>query len=243
MIKNFTQKLRKNNNLKKEKKRWPELTWHGAAARIPKVLFQVYTNYGNGRGTCFLLSVATPEENVYYGMFATAWHVLKDVKSMEGIRLVSADRKKTLNSQNSTIHYEKLREEIYDTAIIIVKTDKPIIDEANLLPIPPKDLLLAQGAEIAWMGFPGLVEPAPCFFHGYISGYQDNPPRYIVDGVAINGVSGGPVFDKHAQLAGLVSAYRPNKRDDNVILPGVSLLLPINSIRYFMENLPNSITL
>jgi hypothetical protein len=31
------------------------------------------------------------------------------------------------------------------------------------------------------------------------------PPVYLVDGVAINGVSGGPVFDDRCHLVGLVS--------------------------------------
>lgn len=241
MIKNFIQKIRENINTRREKKKWPELTWHDAATKVSKILFRVYTN--DGMGTCFLLSIATPGEGVHYGMFATAWHVLKDVQTKESIKLVSADRKKKLDSINSTIDFERLGDEEYDTALIIVKTNEPIIDENNLLPIPPKEHLLAQGAELAWMGFPGFVEPEPCFFHGYISGYLDNPPTYLVDGVAINGVSGGPAFDKHAQLAGLVSAYLPNQLDEDTILPGISILIPINPIRAFMEKLQNAIRL
>jgi hypothetical protein len=46
------------------------------------------------------------------------------------------------------------------------------------------------------------------------------PPVYLVDGVAINGVSGGPVFDDRCHLAGLVSAYLPNRVAPNTTLPG-----------------------
>ena len=141
------------------------------------------------------------------------------------------------------IEFVRLGKEIRDTALITVKSAEIITEETNLLPIPPKEYMLAKGAEIGWLGFPGFVEPEPCFFHGYISGYSDNPSRYFVDGVAINGVSGGPAFDKHAQLIGLVSAYLPNRLDENTTLPGLSMLVPINAIRDFMEKLPKTIML
>lgn len=94
---------------------------------------------------------------------------------------------------------------------------------------------MARGAEIGWLGFPGIVEPELCFFHGYVSGYLNDPPTYLVDGVAINGVSGRPVFDNRAHVIGLVCAYRPNRIDDQTTLPGVTALMPTNAIRYWME--------
>ena len=223
-----------------EKERWPELTWPADATKVEKCLFRVYA--GNTLGTCFLLSLADPEENTHYGMFATAWHVLKDLKIKEDIRLVSADKERKLDNKNASIDFVRLGEEAYDTGLIIVKSAENIMEETNLLPIPQKEVMLAKGAEIGRMGFPGSVEPEPCFFHGYISGYLDASPRYLVDGVAIHGVSGGPAFDNRGQIIGLVSAYLPNQRN-NKTLPGLSMLVPINSIRHFMENLPNSIML
>jgi len=218
----------------------PELTWHAAATKVEKSLFRVYTESGMGSG--FLLSVAENEKK-HYGMFATAWHVLSNLKTVDSLQLVSANRKKDINNHNATLSFVRLGDKEYDTGIIIAESNELIIDETSLLTIPPKDLMLARGAEIGWMGFPGFVEPEPCFFHGYISGYLDYPPRYLVDGVAINGVSGGPAFDKYGQIAGLVSSYLPNRRDEKTILPGVAMLVPINAIRAFMERLPNSINL
>jgi hypothetical protein len=73
------------------------------------------------------------------------------------------------------------------------------------------------------------------FFHGHVSGYLKEPPTYLVDGVAIDGVSGGPAFDNRCHIIGLVSSYLPNKIDEKTILPGLLALVPINAIRYFME--------
>ena len=80
-----------------------------------------------------------------------------------------------------------------------------------------------------------MAEAELCFFHGFISGYFNDPPTYLVDGVAINGVSGGPAFDNRVHIIGLVSAYIPNRVDRQTTLPGLMALIPINAIRYWME--------
>jgi hypothetical protein len=101
----------------------------------------------------------------------------------------------------------------------------------------PHEWMLPRGAEIAWMGYPGLTEPELCFFHGHISGYSGDPPLYYVDGHAINGVSGGPAFDNRAHFIGLVSSYLPNRVDENTVLPGLLAVVPITMIRYHFEHI------
>ena len=75
-----------------------------------------------------------------------------------------------------------------------------------------------------------------CFFHVYISGYLNDPPTYLVDGVALNGISGGPALDNSAHVIGLVSAHIPNRVDQDTTSPGVMSLVLINAIRYWMEH-------
>ncbi|MGH7973828.1 MAG: hypothetical protein ACREIC_34355, partial [Limisphaerales bacterium] len=84
---------------------------------------------------------------------------------------------------------------------------------------------------------PGLVFPELCFFQGCVSGYQEQPPIYLVDGVAINGVSGGPAFDRSGLVVGLVSAYLPNQIDSNTTLPGLMMVTPLNLVRLWMQEL------
>ncbi len=150
--------------------------------------------------------------------------------------LVSADKKIVLSSKTDQIGFHPIGDTRYDTALIIVKTGEPLFEESELLPLLPFDSMLARGADIGWLGFPGMTEPELCFFHGYISGYLNDPPTYLVDGVAINGVSGGPAFDNRSHIVGLVSAYIPNKVDSFTTLPGLLALIPINAIRYWLED-------
>ena|SRR5437870_7453423 len=61
------------------------------------------------------------------------------------------------------------------------------------------------------MGFPAIVPSTLCFFSVTISARQEERHTYLIDGVAIHGVSGGPVVysnvAKGVQIVGTVSAY------------------------------------
>jgi hypothetical protein len=63
-----------------------------------------------------------------------------------------------------------------------------------------------------------------CFFSGIISARQDFRKAYLIDGVAINGVSGGPVIysteTEGIQFVGTVNAYKAN-RVTGEALPGL----------------------
>jgi hypothetical protein len=62
-----------------------------------------------------------------------------------------------------------------------------------------------------------------CFFSGHISAWLEPDEAYLVDGVAINGVSGGPAFIPERMLIGVVSAYIPN-RATGELLPGLAVV-------------------
>ena len=60
---------------------------------------------------------------------------------------------------------------------------------------------------------------------------------YLVDGVAINGVSGGPAFRlgvKSAELMGVASAYIPNRATGDV-LPGVAVVRDVQEFHEFAD--------
>lgn len=105
----------------------------------------------------------------------------------------------------------------------------------NALPTEPIEIVPPQrivkpGVEVGWLGFPYLVSPELCFFSGHISAVVDG--RYFIDGVAIEGVSGGPAFlyrnvdPTGLYILGSISAYRPNRATGET-LPG--LLVADNS--------------
>jgi hypothetical protein len=177
------------------------------------------------------------ESGEYYASIATAWHVVEPlVGTTEDLEIMSVDMQTVFSSVANEVGFHPIGDTKFDTAMILLKTGKPLINDTELLPIVPDDSVLARGAEIGWLGFPGIAETELCFFHGFISGHLDSPPTYLVDGVAINGVSGGPAFDNRAHVIGLVSSYRPNRIDQHTTLPGLLALMPINAFRYWMQH-------
>ena len=98
------------------------------------------------------------------------------------------------------------------------------------LPLSAKDTHVKVGVEIGWLGFPAVASEL-CFFSGRVSAYEDLRQRYLVDGVAINGVSGGPTFkaeDTGVSIMGAVSAYLPNTATSTgQVLPGLSVVADV----------------
>lgn len=88
----------------------------------------------------------------------------------------------------------------------------------------PMDQPCAIGIDIGWLGFPAIEPDTLCFFAGTVSARQAHRKAYLIDGVAINGVSGGPVFhcpaSDEVQIIGCVTAYHAN-RVTGETLPGL----------------------
>ena len=124
------------------------------------------------------------------------------------------------------------------------------LDESDAHALPPEPLPLLgdesfvrTGVTIGWLGYPHLVEGGTrcCFFSGSVSDLIDH--RYFVDGVAIHGVSGGPVFcpDKvgRVTIIGSISEYRPNWQGGES-LPGLLVaddISPSNLLAEATDNL------
>jgi hypothetical protein len=215
---------------------WPELEWHEVIDRVSPCVFRIETDQSAGTG--FVFSMArTPRNGRHYTMVATAWHVLRDsVDIASPLTLISSDGQREWRSTSDNIGYTRLGDEAFDTALVMVESAEPLMEDlSGLLPILPVESHMARGAEVGWLGFPGIAEPELCFFTGVISGYLNNPPGYLVDGVAINGVSGGPVFVNRCHLIGMMTAYIPNQIDKGMTLPGLSAVTPINAIRLWAE--------
>lgn len=120
-----------------------------------------------------------------------------------------------------------------DQAIIIFGKDTLPLPAANL-PLLQIDTRYNEGVEIGWLGYPAVAPSSNlCFFCGHISTWIEADEAYLVDGVAINGVSGGPAFvqdeKENVTVIGLVTEYRPNMATGKA-LPGVSLVRSINPL-------------
>lgn len=206
-------------------------SWEEISRRTEKIVFLV--ELGRTTGTCFAVSISSAKNKkrkIY--TFATVWHVIEKLtRSSKPIKLVTADKSKAYEIMPD--RYEVFREgpRKLDTGIIEVESEMDLVSEEDLLPMLDFDEWLPRGADIAAVGFPGLAEEEFCFFRGVVSGYTKSPPGYLIDGVVLNGVSGGPAVDRGARIIGLVSSYLPNRVDRHTTLPGLTTLIPISSIR------------
>ncbi len=124
-----------------------------------------------------------------------------------------------------------------DTAAIVFgETDLPLpTDPIEMIPDGNR---LKVGNEIGWLGFPAVSPFDMCFFSGRVSAWQEQNRTYLVDGVAINGVSGGPTLslfpDNKLVLIGVVSAYIPN-RVTGETLPGLSRVQDVNQFQELVK--------
>lgn len=110
-----------------------------------------------------------------------------------------------------------------DSAFILMQLGKFDFPE-QAVQLLPADAGLVIGSEVGWIGYPAITQNTLCFFSGSISARLDPTNSYLIDGVAINGVSGGPVMYQatpgDAQIVGLISAYIANRATGET-LPGL----------------------
>ena len=171
-----------------------------------------------GHGTGFLC-FSNPAKSMV--AIATAGHVIHHAdKWMEPIRIYSHDGSKSLLLNADERHITMGNQS--DSALILFSKNPELFGKTPPLPLLDQEYVLRVGTQVGWIGFPTLEPDTPCFFSGMISARKNN--AYLIDGVAINGVSGGPVLfvdeKEETRVVGTVSAYRMNKATKDT-LPGL----------------------
>ena len=194
-----------------------KITWWEAIEIVKSYVVKVSTPSVTGTG--FLC--AYTESKMVCGI-ATAAHVVNKSHIWEEpirIQHFNSGETKLLHASNRAVHLDlKL-----DTAVILFAKGKIPFPENTLTFLSEKKALKA-GNEIGWVGFPSVSPDNLCFFTGRISCWVNDSRTYLVDGVAINGVSGGPVFyttTKGIEVIGSVSAYLPNRVG---VTPGLAIV-------------------
>ena len=187
-------------------------------------------------GTGFLIS--NGKNNSLCGL-ATAAHVVHHAHFWEEpIRIdhLSSGKTVVLRCTERAVLLDLDR----DTAAVVFDRDD-IPFPTDPLPLGPKGMFLTAGNEIGWLGFPAMSAANLCFFAGKVSAWIEEQSAYLVDGVAINGVSGGPAFhveviegQSSPVIMGVVSAYVPNRATGDV-LPGLSV---VRDVAQFHELAP-----
>jgi hypothetical protein len=192
--------------------------WSDAVKGVIPSIVKIDTPTGHGTGfLCFYDKTRT------ICAIATAGHVIQHAdKWLEPIRIINHDASKSilLTATERQITSGRLS----DSALILFKKKDIELFEEDPIPLLDQDYVLRVGTEVGWIGFPTLEPDTPCFFSGNISARQEDSNAYLIDGVAINGVSGGPVIliddEDLVKIVGTVSAYRMNTTGGNT-LPGL----------------------
>jgi hypothetical protein len=195
------------------------MQWHEAINKLRPYVFKISTPQGSGTG--FLVS-----RSVTAGLcaVATAAHVIDHAHYWEEpIRLFHLDSGQSivLRPAERAIHVDA---DLDSAGVVFEARDLLLPNET--FPLLEKDKFIKPGVEIGWLGFPAIPAASLCFFSGRVSAYLEEMSTYLVDGVAINGVSGGPAFRLAGdllELMGIVSAYIPNRATGDV-LPGVAVV-------------------
>lgn len=208
--------------------------WSGLIPSIEPLCFRVHAD--NSVGTAFAIGISGSDGG-RHTMLVTALHVVDEVLGNDKpIEIIRSDGTPVSKVVDGFLKIYPIGPQECDIALIEIPTREPLFlpDQLQAMPL---ETMLPRGAPLGWLGYPGLAFPELCFFHGFISGHQEKPPIYLVDGVAINGVSGGPAFDLSGLIVGLISAYRPNRVRPDTTLPGLMVVTPLNLVRLWMQEL------
>jgi hypothetical protein len=196
------------------------MNWDQIVEAILPSIVKIETPQGHGTG---FLCFCNEAKNVFG--IATANHVVEHAdKWHEPIRIHHFP-------SNSTVLLKEPERVIYvnpfmDSALIVASFEQLQLPQEPI-PLLPTDDRLPLGMEVGWLGYPAIDEENTlCFFSGTVSAWNDFRKAYLIDGVAINGISGGPVVyfapEAGVQIIGTITAYRAN-RNTGETLPGLSI--------------------
>jgi hypothetical protein len=191
----------------------------------------------NGYGTGFL---AFYNHDATWCGIATAAHVVSHAEEWQQpikIRNETSADAKFLTATDRIIFVDHSN----DSAVVLfVKGDLKLPEiPIGLMPPGQPDSI---GIDVGWLGFPNIEPNTLCFFAGTLSARQEARKGYLIDGVAINGVSGGPVFHcpspEAVQIIGCVSAYHANRATGEA-LPGLLRAQDVSHFRGISERIRN----
>ena len=179
------------------------MNWDQIVNKVSPYIVKIETQTGHGTGFLSLYN----ETKTWCGI-ATALHVVSHADEWkQPIKIIHQESKELIFlEEDKRVIYRDYKT---DSAVIVFFKDHLPFPE-DLVSLLPSQTPIGIGFEVGWLGFPAVAPYDLCFFSGNISARQEYRKAYLIDGVAINGVSGGPVlFSTNAdgvQIVGIVSA-------------------------------------
>jgi hypothetical protein len=207
--------------------------WHSLYEKVLPYIVRIETHESAGTG--FLFAFNEPKTVVG---FATAAHVVEHAdlwKLPLKLRHHVSGNELFLTDDDRFINIDSER----DSASILIRHPGDYLPD-NPLPMMNPARLKKIGVEVAWVGYPGIAWPHLCLFTGNIAAAISAQDSYLLDGVAISGVSGGPVFsetpDGTPEILGTISSYMPDRHRGDV-LPGMLRAQDVTSFQITIRKL------
>lgn len=210
------------------------MSWDPIVTKVKPYVVKIETPAGSGTGFLCLFN----EDRNWCGI-ATAEHVVEYADDWQ-------QPIKIIHQPSPVLSFLKESERVIfrdnktDSAIIFFPKPEGFDLPTSLIPLRPLDKPLSIGSEVGWLGFPYLEPYTSCFFSGCISAKREHRKAYLIDGVSINGVSGGPVFysteTEGTEIIGIISAYAANKATGQA-LPGLSIAQDVSHLHSVVQEI------
>ena len=219
------------------------MDWENHVDQIAPFVVKIQTQFGYGTGYIFW-------QDDTYCCIATAKHVISPAneKGWEQAILISLPNGSVVRFYPSNRRILEGTNSSDSAAILVHKNGLNF--PPNCLPLWNFSGEIPIGASVGWLGFPQVVDqsvPNPSFFSGNISNAFQHLQQYAIDGVAIHGVSGGPLFctaeGGGALVIGTISSYFPNTivaEGNEKSLPGISIAHSFSTFSRIIDNLNDS---
>lgn len=206
------------------------MSWDTIVKKVKPYIVQIETPTGRGTGFLCLYN----DDKQWCGI-ATALHVVDGADNwQQPIRITNFTGEKVFLKEAQRVIFPDIKT---DSAIILF-SQKEFQLPSRLIPLRPLDKPLNIGSEVGWLGYPYI--DTLCFFSGCISARAEDKKAYLIDGVSINGVSGGPVLyltgTEGIEIIGIVSAYMANKATGET-LPGLSIAQDVSHFHGVVERI------
>jgi hypothetical protein len=213
------------------------MSWATTCTKVQQYIVKIETPIGSGTGFFFAYS-----GNRAVIAIATALHVVQDAHDWRRpikIRRVADNQESFLPYEDRAIVIDYKR----DSAAILIRADAIKSAPKEMLGLTDSNKYKQPGTQLMWGGYPGIAGDTLCFFGGRVSAFIESDDSYYLDGVAINGVSGGPVFDEDikdlpVKICGIVSAYFVNRQRGET-LPGFAMAHDATHLNATVETFKN----
>jgi len=208
------------------------MNWDQVVQKVTPYIVKIETPTGYGTGFLSLYN----DDKSWCGI-STAAHVVGDADEWQKpirIRHHESGEVKFLQADQRVIYIDWKT----DSAVILFFKGNFNLPEAPIT-LFPVDSPLGIGVEVGWLGFPNIEAYTLCFFSGNVSARQEFRNAYLIDGVSINGVSGGPVLHMTktdgVQVIGIVSAYHANRASGEA-LPGLLIAQDVSHFHDVLQH-------